>query len=70
MRGDANDGTRATGWNRLLESHGMTMLGVDDPTRPERVARVRAEIAAGHYRPPADAVAERLLAFLGPPWSG
>jgi len=52
----------------LLESHGMTMLTVDDPSRPARVARVRDAVAAGHYRPPADAVAERLLAFFGPSW--
>jgi len=46
----------------------MTMLGVDDPARPARLARVREAVAAGHYRPPADAVAERLLAFLAPVW--
>ncbi|MGZ8761943.1 MAG: flagellar biosynthesis anti-sigma factor FlgM [Acidimicrobiia bacterium] len=47
----------------------MTMLAIDDSSRPARVARVRDDVAAGRYRPPADAVAERLLAFLAPLWS-
>jgi hypothetical protein len=52
----------------VFESEGVTMLTADDPSRPARVARVRDAVAAGHYRPPADAVAERLLAFFGPSW--
>lgn len=74
MQPDVDEGPYATRWIRaferitLLESHGMTMLTVDDPSRPARVARVRDAVAAGHYRPPADAVAERLLAFFGPSW--
>jgi len=71
---DVDDGSSATGWIRsfdgitILESDGVTMLTVDDPSRPARVARVRDAVAAGDYRPPADAVAERLLAFFGPSW--
>jgi hypothetical protein len=65
---DVGAGSPAAPWNGTLESESMTMLGVDDPTRPARLARVREAVAAGHYRPPADAVAERLLAFLAPAW--
>jgi len=45
----------------------MTMLAVDDPSRPARVARVRDADAAGRNRPPPDAVVERLLGFFGRP---
>jgi hypothetical protein len=72
---DASEGTDATRRIGSFGSDGMTMLAVDDPSRPARVARVRDEVAAGRYRPPVDAVAERLLAFLArpvaavdPPW--
>jgi anti-sigma28 factor (negative regulator of flagellin synthesis) len=74
VQSDGDEGSSATRWIRsvegtaLLGRDGMTMLTVDDPARPARVARVRDAVAAGHYRPPADAVAERLLAFFGPPW--
>jgi hypothetical protein len=66
---DANERADATGWTRPLESDSMTMIAVDDPLRPARLARVRDEVAAGRYHPPAELVAERLLAFLGPPWA-
>jgi hypothetical protein len=65
---DADEGTDATRWIGSLQSDGMTMLPVDDSSRPAHVARVRDDVAAGRYRPPADAVAERLLAFLAPSW--
>lgn len=68
MPDDAEEGTDATRWIRSLQSDGMTMLAIDDSSRPARVARVRDDVAAGRYRPPADAVAERLLAFLAPSW--
>ena len=68
MQRDAHEGTDATRRSGSVGSDGMTMLAIDDPSRPARVARVRDDVAAGRYRPPADAVAERLLAFLGHPW--
>jgi anti-sigma28 factor (negative regulator of flagellin synthesis) len=80
VQSDVDEGSTATGRIRSFESatrfdsamrfqsDGVTMLTVDDPARPARVARVRDAVAAGHYRPPAEAVAERLLAFFGPSW--
>jgi Anti-sigma-28 factor, FlgM len=65
VHGDANEGAHATRPTGLLGSDGMMMLAADDPSRPDRVARVRDDVAAGRYHPPADAVAERLLAFFG-----
>lgn len=56
-------GPEGHGW----EADGtMTRLAPHDPRRAGHVARVRADIEAGRYHPPAEAVAERLLAFLGP----
>ncbi len=74
MQSDVGESSFASRWTRsieaatVLESSGVTMVPIDDPARPARVARVRDAVAAGHYRPPADAVAERLLAFFGPSW--
>jgi Anti-sigma-28 factor, FlgM len=65
---DVDESSFAIRWTGSLESDGLSMLSVDDPARPARVALVRDAVAAGHYRPPADAVAERLLAFLAPAW--
>jgi len=64
-----------------LESHGrgadvgrnrydgcmLVMTLLDDSARPEHVLRLRSQVAAGVYRPPDDAVAERLLAWLSLP---
>ncbi len=50
-----------------FESGAMTMIGLDDPSRPAHLARVRDQVTRGRYHPPADAVAERLLAFFGAP---
>jgi hypothetical protein len=43
----------------------MKMLAADGPSRRAHLARVRDDVAAGRYHPPADAVAELLLAFFG-----
>jgi hypothetical protein len=37
------------------------------PDRPALVRRLRREVEAGRYRPPVDAVAEDVLAWLAPP---
>jgi hypothetical protein len=63
---DGDERMDAVGWTRLLESVSMTMIAIDDSSRPAHLARVRDEVAEGRYRPPVDAVAERLLAFLAP----
>ena len=62
MRDDADDRMGA-----VFRSEAMTMVTVDDPARPAHLARVREQVARGSYRPPAEAVAERLLAFFGTP---
>ena len=72
MQPAGDEGFDATGWIGSIVDPGhdaMTMLAADDLSRPARVARVRADIESGRYRPPADAVAEHLLAFLGPVWA-
>ncbi len=72
MQPAGDEGFDATRWIESIVEPGhdaMTLLAVDDRSRPARVARVRDDIESGRYRPPADAVAERLLAFLGPVWS-
>ncbi len=66
MQQDADERTDATEWPQLLESVSMTMIPIDDPSRTAHLARVRDDVARGHYRPPAEAVAERMLAFLAP----
>jgi hypothetical protein len=64
------EATRAA--RRILPAEGdsMMMMTLGDPSRPKRIARVRELVATGRYRPPPDAVVERLLAFLGPEPAG
>ena len=67
MQHDADERRDAGAAAEVFASGAMTMITVDDPARPAHVARVREEVAEGRYRPPSEAVAERLLAFFGTP---
>jgi hypothetical protein len=63
---EGHDGADGTGRNRY-DGRPLVMTALDDPGRPELVRRVRRELEAGRYHPPAEAVAEQLLAWLAPP---
>lgn len=42
----------------------MVMMRLGGPARSEHLSRLRCDVEAGVYRPPDDAVAEGILAWL------